>query len=156
MVLATVRGRGSLLAHRAVLLVNGAARTSNVVAVLPHRLFSNMPPNPTVKSKERSEFREAKLPVDNIEFKETGLLTTIDRLSNIMFMAEIFRALWLSAEVRGVFPAASKDHHHALFLSSSPTYIRTALCTLYTKWVLPRLTRGCGLTGRRTKCIPQD
>ncbi|CAN0538314.1 unnamed protein product, partial [Ectocarpus sp. 12 AP-2014] len=100
MVLATVRGRGSLLAHRAVLVASGAARTSNAVAVLPRRLLSDMPPNPpSVKSKERSDFREAKLPVDNIEFKETGLLTTIDRLSNIMFMAEIFRALWLSAEV---------------------------------------------------------
>lgn len=39
------------------------------------------------------------MPKDNIEFKNTGFLTTIDRLSNIMFMAEIFRALWLSAEV---------------------------------------------------------
>lgn len=59
-----------------------------------------MPPNPpSLKSRERSEFKEAKLPVDNIEFKETGILNTIDRLSNIMFMAEIFRALWLSAEV---------------------------------------------------------
>lgn len=60
-----------------------------------------MPPNPprSVKSRERSEFKEAKAPVDNIEFKETGLLTTIDRLSNIMFMAEIFRAVWLSFEV---------------------------------------------------------
>ncbi|CAM9673667.1 unnamed protein product [Ectocarpus fasciculatus] len=100
MVLATVRGRGSILAHRAVLLASGTARTSNAIAVLPPRLFSNMPPNrPSVKSRERSEFREAKEPVDNIEFKDTGLLTTIDRLSNIMFMAEIFRALWLSAEV---------------------------------------------------------
>ncbi|CAB1119795.1 unnamed protein product [Ectocarpus sp. CCAP 1310/34] len=99
MVLATIRGRGSLLARRAVLVASGAARTSNAVAVLPRRLLSNMPPNPpSMKTKERSEFREAKLPVDNIEFKENGLLTTIDRLANIMFMAEIFRALWLSAE----------------------------------------------------------
>lgn len=85
--------------RRTVLLANGASRASNAVAVLPRR-FSSMPPNPpSAKSRERSEFKEAKLPVDNIEFKDTGILTTIDRLSNIMFMAEIFRALWLSAEV---------------------------------------------------------
>lgn len=101
MVLATARRSGALLAagRRTALLANVSSRTSNAVAVLP-RQFSSMPPNPpTVKSRERSEFKEAKLPVDNIEFKETGILTTIDRLSNIMFMAEIFRALWLSAEV---------------------------------------------------------
>lgn len=81
------------------MLGNAASRTSNAVAVLP-RQFGSMPPNPpSVKSRERSEFKEAKVPVDNIEFKETGILNTIDRLSNIMFMAEIFRALWLSAEV---------------------------------------------------------
>lgn len=86
------------------LLANGAARTGNVVAVLPRQHFSNMPPNPRpgVKSRERPEFKDAKMPVDNIEFKETGILTTVDRLSNIMFMAEIFRALWLSFEVQHV------------------------------------------------------
>lgn len=101
MVLATARRGGALLVagRRTLLLANVASRNSNAVAVLP-RQFSSMPPNPpSMKSRERSEFKEAKLPVDNIEFKETGILTTIDRLSNIMFMAEIFRALWLSAEV---------------------------------------------------------
>lgn len=107
MVLATARRGGLLLVagRRTALLANGTARTSNVVAVLPrHQFFSSAPPNAPpssggVKRKERSEFKEAKMPVDNIEFKETGVLTTIDRLSNIMFMAEIFRALWLSFEV---------------------------------------------------------
>ncbi|CAM9401176.1 unnamed protein product [Pylaiella littoralis] len=104
MVLAIARRGGSLVAtgHRTALLANGAARTSNVVAVLPRQQFSNMPPNPPfsgVTRKERPEFKDAKMPVDNIEFKETGVLTTIDRLSNIMFMAEIFRAMWLSFEV---------------------------------------------------------
>ena len=101
MVLSTARRGGYLLAasRRTALLANAASRTSNAVSVLP-RQFSSMPPNPpSPSSRERSEFKEAKLPVDNIEFKETGILTTIDRLSNIMFMAEIFRALWLSAEV---------------------------------------------------------
>jgi len=89
-----------VVGRRTALLASGAARTSNAVSVLP-RQFSSVPPNPpSFKSRERPEFKEAKLPVDNIEFKETGILTTIDRLSNIMFMAEIFRALWLSAEVR--------------------------------------------------------
>lgn len=96
MMLATARRGGALFVagRRTLLLANVASRNSNAVAVLP-RQFSS----PSMKSRERSEFKEAKLPVDNIEFKETGILTTIDRLSNIMFMAEIFRALWLSAEV---------------------------------------------------------
>eukprot|EP00903_Cladosiphon_okamuranus_P006240 g6125.t1 len=101
MVLATTRRGCSILAagRRAALLANAASRTSSAVAVLPRQQFSSMPPNPpSVKSRERPEFKEATLPVDNIEFKKTGILTTIDRLSNIMFMAEIFRAMWLSAE----------------------------------------------------------
>lgn len=130
MVLAIARRGGSLVAtgRRTALLANGAARTSNVVAVLPRQQFSNMPPNPPfsgVTRKERPEFKDAKMPVDNIEFKETGVLTTIDRLSNIMFMAEIFRAMWLSFEVRVCVVVASKlsrfvfcsgvsfDTHHA-------------------------------------------
>ena len=101
MVLGTAR-RGGLLVvagRRTALLA--AARPANVVAVLPRQLSSNnMPPKaPSAASRERAEFREARLPEDNIEFKDTGFLTTVDRLSNIMFMAEIFRALWLSAEV---------------------------------------------------------
>lgn len=105
--LATARRGGSALivagSRRRMPLLAASARPStvpNVVAVLP-RQFSGKPPPPGA-SRERSEFREAKLPTDNIEFKETGFLTTIDRLANIMFMAEIFRALWLSAEVRPV------------------------------------------------------
>lgn len=102
MVLGTAR-RGGLLVvagRRTALLA--AARPANVLAVLPRQLSSNnMPPKaPSAASRERAEFREARLPEDNIEFKDTGFLTTVDRLSNIMFMAEIFRALWLSAEVR--------------------------------------------------------
>ena len=100
MVLGTATRRGGILAvagRRTALLA--AARPANALSVLPRQL-SNMPPKaPAAASRERAEFREARLPEDNIEFKNTGFLTTVDRLSNIMFMAEIFRALWLSAEV---------------------------------------------------------
>eukprot|EP00904_Undaria_pinnatifida_P005323 jgi/Undpi1/1920/HiC_scaffold_12.g05307.m1 len=100
MVLGTATRRGGILAvagRRTALLA--AARPANALSVLPRQL-SNMPPKaPAAASRERAEFREARLPEDNIEFKKTGFLTTVDRLSNIMFMAEIFRALWLSAEV---------------------------------------------------------
>ncbi|CAM9910111.1 unnamed protein product, partial [Choristocarpus tenellus] len=43
--------------------------------------------------------RKAELPVDNIEYKPTSFLTVVDRLANILFMGEIFRGIWLSAEV---------------------------------------------------------
>lgn len=101
MVLGTARRGGLLLVAGRRTALLAAARPVNALAVLPRQLSSNnMPPKaPSAASRERAEFREARLPQDNIEFKDTGFLTTVDRLSNIMFMAEIFRALWLSAEV---------------------------------------------------------
>lgn len=88
-----------MLAGRCHATFLAASRPGNAAVVVSLRQFSNIPPKSSAVSRERSEFREAKLPVDNIEFKKTGFLTTVDRLANIMFMAEIFRALWLSAEV---------------------------------------------------------
>lgn len=101
-----------IAASRRTALLTAArpARVAVVAAVFP-RQFSNgnVPPKPpSAASRERAEFKEAQLPKDNIEFKETGLLTTIDRLANIMFMAEIFRALWLSAEVKQKTPSREK------------------------------------------------
>ena len=91
MSLCTARVGGNLL-----VVGRGAALTSARLAVsVMRRQFSNTPP----ASNERPEFRQAELPKDNIQFKPTGILTTLDRLTNIMFMGEIFRALWLSGEV---------------------------------------------------------
>lgn len=145
MVLATARRGGALLVigRRTALLASGAARTSNAVSVLP-RQFSSVPPTPP-KSRERPEFKEAKLPVDNIEFKETGILTTIDRLSNIMFMAEIFRALWLSAEVcvesfATLRSAVFLDRHFCL-MTQQPRSALHDTCTLTLRGRIPQRPR---------------
>lgn len=96
------RGGALLVAGRRSLLVaRPSATAGGSVSVVARQFSSNMPPKPpSASSKERAEFKEATLPVDNIKFNKTGFLETADRLANIMFMAEIFRALWLSAEVK--------------------------------------------------------
>lgn len=138
MVLGTAR-RGGLLVvagRRTALLA--AARPANVLAVLPRQLSSNnMPPKaPSAASRERAEFREARLPEDNIEFKDTGFLTTVDRLSNIMFMAEIFRALWLSAEVRAFcspsFRSAFVRLMEGMKQGREPNMLVYLVCTYHT------------------------
>lgn len=94
MVLRTA-GRGGILllsGRRTALL---SARPVNAVSVLPRHFSSNKPP----VSRERPEFRQAELPKDNIQFKATSFMETADRMANILFLGEIFRALWLSGEV---------------------------------------------------------
>lgn len=88
-------GRGGifLLAGRRTTLLT--ARPGSAVSVLPRHFSSNTPP----VSRERPEFRQAELPKDNIQFKATSLMESADRMANILFLGEIFRALWLSAEV---------------------------------------------------------
>lgn len=97
------RRGGALLVvgRRSLLVARPSATAAGSVSVVARQFSSNMPPKPpSASSKERAEFKEATLPVDNIKFNKTGFLETVDRLANIMFMAEIFRALWLSAEVK--------------------------------------------------------